>query len=160
MRDILRRNLTPMALDWAGWRVTMPVVWVVLLLVLAPYPSLSRDLWTDEAFTISYTAYPSLGMVLDDVRKNEETPPVYFILSWLWSHVAGQSEVAQRLLSLVFGALAVAILASATRRWLPPGQSSVAGYLLAVLTPVGIYIVTARSYALMLLMAVICMVAF
>jgi dolichyl-phosphate-mannose-protein mannosyltransferase len=160
MRHILRHNVTLLAPTWAGWRTVMPILWVVLLLVLAPYQSLSRDLWTDEAFTISYTTYPSLTMVLDDVRKNEETPPVYFVICWLWARVVGQNEVALRLLSLMFGALAIAALAWVARRWLPSAESGMAGYLLAVLTPLGLYIVTARSYALMLLLAVICIAAF
>jgi hypothetical protein len=160
MREILARNFMPVALDRPVWRVAVPALWVLLLLALAPYQSLARDLWTDEAFTVSYTTYQEPGAVLADVRKNEETPPVYFMIAWVWSRFAGQSEVALRLLSLLFGALAVAILGSAARRWLPAADASLAGYLLAVLTPVGLYIVTARSYALMLLMAVICTVAF
>jgi uncharacterized membrane protein len=160
MQQILDRGIVLLDARWANWRAFAPLLWVALLLVFAPYQSLTRDLWTDEAFTVSYTAYPSLGMVIDDVRKNEETPPVYFTLSWLWSRVVGQSEVAQRLLSLLFGALAVMILAVMAQRWMNPLEARMAGYLLAVLTPVGIYIVTARSYAFMLLMAVICIAAF
>jgi len=160
MHHILDRSIVLLDARWASWRTFAPLMWVALLLAFAPYQSLTRDLWTDEAFTVSYTAYPSLGMVLDDVRKNEQTPPAYFTLSWLWSQVAGQSEIAQRLLSLLFGALAVASLAGMAQRWLAPAEARMAGYLLAVLTPVGIYIVTARSYAFMLLMAVICIAAF
>lgn len=160
MQQILDRSIVMLDARWANWRAFAPLLWVALLLAFAPYQSLNRDLWTDEAFTVSYTAYPSLGMVIDDVRKNEETPPAYFTLSWLWSRVAGQSEVAQRLLSLLFGALAVAMLAGMAQRYLAPAEARMAGFLLAVLTPVGIYVVTARSYAFMLLMAVICIAAF
>jgi uncharacterized membrane protein len=160
MQQILDRSIVLLDARWANWRAFAPLLWVALLLAFAPYQSLTRDLWTDEAFTVSYTAYPSLGTVLDDVRKNEQTPPVYFTLSWLWSRVAGQSDVAQRLLSLLFGALAVATLAGMAQRWLVPAEARMAGYLLAVLTPVGIYVVTARSYAFMLLMAVICIAVF
>jgi hypothetical protein len=160
MHQFLDRSIVLLDARWANWRAFAPLLWVALLLALVPYQSLARDLWTDEAFTVSYAAYPSVGMLLDDVRKNEQTPPVYFTLSWLWARVAGQSDVAQRVLSLLFGALAVAAMAVMSQRWLAPAEARIAGYLLAVLTPVGIYVVTARSYAFMLLMAVICIAAF
>src|SRR6476619_4548146 len=99
MHQFLDRSIVLLDARWANWRAFAPLLWVALLLAFAPYQSLARDLWTDEAFTVSYTAYPSLGTVLDDVRKNEQTPPVYFTLSWLWARVAGQSDVAQRVLS-------------------------------------------------------------
>ncbi|NJN68470.1 MAG: hypothetical protein HC884_18045 [Chloroflexaceae bacterium] len=79
------------------WRRWLPLWGMLLLLATTPFSQLPRDLWTDEAFTASYTTHSTVGLVLEDVRKNEETPPLYFLLIWLWSRVAGASEVALRL---------------------------------------------------------------
>src|SRR5437762_124027 len=81
----------------------LPLCCVILMVALSlmTYRLFQRDLWTDEAFSTSYTHHPSISAMLQDVRKNEETPPVYFIVLWLWSKVVGNSEVALRALSLL-----------------------------------------------------------
>src|SRR4029078_621655 len=106
-------------------------VLIMLLLSMLSYGLFQRDLYTDEAFRTSYTAHTSIGAVLEDVRKNEQTPPVYFVVLWLWAIVAGHGEVALRVLSLLLGLAAAYVFARLARRWLAPAEAIVAGIVFA-----------------------------
>ncbi len=132
----------------------LPLWSVLLLLLLVPYGLFTRDVWTDEAFTASYTAHPTLGMVLDDVRKNEETPPLYFIFMWVWARIAGRSEVALRIPSLMFAVVSVAFLTYAMQRWRSSAEALFGGILLATSPLLHFYIPEVRVYTLMVLLSI------
>jgi len=143
-----------------SWRRLLPLWCVTLMLVFAPWASFQRDMWTDEAFTASYTAHPTIGMVLEDVRKNEETPPISFLLTWAWARAFGQSVVALRLFSLLAGLLASLVFARFAQRWLALPEAWIAGTLFAI-APLGLsFLSEARGYTLTLLFAVACIAAF
>jgi 4-amino-4-deoxy-L-arabinose transferase-like glycosyltransferase len=135
-------------------------VLLALALILVSYGAFRRDLWTDEAFSASYAAHPSIGAVLEDVRKNEETPPVYFVVIWAWARLAGQGELALRGLSLLFGLLAVAAFAEIARRRLAPAEALLAGLVFAAAPLLARYFVEVRGYTLMLLLTLACIAAF
>ena len=138
----------------------LPLLGVLLTLAFVVYPDMARDLWTDEAFTVSYTAHPTLSALLDDVRKNEETPPLYFVVSWLWARGFGQSEEALRTLSLLCGALAVGLFARFAQRHLPARAAFAAVTILALSPLLQRYMVEARGYTLTMLLAVVCIAAY
>lgn len=140
----------------------LPLVCVMLMVALSlmSYSLFQRDLWTDEAFSASYVHHPSIGAMLQDVRKNEETPPVYFIVIWLWAKVAGNSEVALRALSLLWGMGAVAVFAVLARRWLAPAEALVAGFVFAATPILARYLIEVRGYTMLLFLAVVCIAAF
>src|SRR5919108_2762416 len=160
MLQTLRRNYAALSPIRQAWQRFLPLWCVLLLLALLPFSMLQRDLWTDEAFTASYVAHPTLDMVLEDVRRNEETPPIYFLLVWLWARVAGQSEIALRAPSLLLGVLAAALFARCVRRWLAAPEALLAGTILAVAPLVSSYLVEARGYTLTLLLTIVCVAAF
>src|SRR5215217_2270872 len=101
VRSLFRSDLVTLIPMRIPWRRLLPLWCVMLMLLFAPWVSFQRDLWTDEAYTASYTAHPTISMVLDDVRKNEETPPISFLLTWVWARAFGQSVVVLRLFSLL-----------------------------------------------------------
>jgi 4-amino-4-deoxy-L-arabinose transferase-like glycosyltransferase len=138
----------------------IPLVCAFLFLALVPFPMFGRNLWSDEAFTASYMAHPHPAMVLDDVRKNEETPPLYFLVLWGWSRLAGQSEVALRMPSLIAALLAVALLTFVVQRWLTSHEALLAGATVALSLFVAKYTVEARAYMLLLLLTVVCLALF
>ena len=139
----------------------LPLCCVMLMVALSlmSYRLFQRDLWTDEAFSASYTHHPSIRALLQDVRKNEETPPVYFIVLWLWSKVIGSSEVALRTLSLLWGMGAVAVFAVLARRWLAPAEASIAGFVFAAAPVFARYLIEVRGYTMLLFLAVACIAA-
>lgn len=75
----------------------------------------SRSLWVDEAMSVVFAAKPLpelLGLlVTDDVH-----PPLYPLLLHYWMALAGNSEFAVRLPSLVFGVLLVPLIYATGRR--------------------------------------------
>jgi uncharacterized membrane protein len=138
----------------------LPLLSLLVVLIGAPYPAMGRAIWTDEAFSISYAAHQSFGDLLEDVRKNEETPPLYFVLLRSWIGGLGQSEPATRALSLGFGALAATAAAWFAERTLGPRAAIIASAAFALSPMLHLYLVEARGYTLTMLLAVLCMIAF
>ncbi len=58
----------------------------------------------DEAVTAWRVLRGDLGGTLHVVAINERSPPLYYVLAWLWSQVFGTGEVGLRSMSAVFGA--------------------------------------------------------
>lgn len=163
MKIMRRLSLQPsvtIALAQIGWARWLPLGCVLLLLAFTPLGAIGRDLWTDEAYTASYTAHLSIGALLEDVRKNEETPPLGFVLFWLWARIYGSSEPALRMFSLLCGALAALLLAHFAQRRLPQRAALIAGATLALTPLISAYMVEARGYTLTLLLAVLCVITF
>jgi 4-amino-4-deoxy-L-arabinose transferase-like glycosyltransferase len=140
----------------------LPLCCVVLMVALSllSYRLFQRDLWTDEAFSASYTFHPSISALLQDVRKNEETPPVYFVVLWLWARLVGSGEVALRALSLLWGMGAVAAFAMLARRRLEPAEALLAGFVFAAAPVLGRYLIEVRGYTMLLFLAIVCIAAF
>lgn len=123
----------------------LPLWGLLLMLAMLNYPLISRDLWTDEAYTVSYTVHPTMSALLEDVRKNEETPPLYFMSVWLWSRAFGTSEVAIRVLSVIYGAGSVLGFAAFIRQRLSPDAAVVAVVLMAASPLFQRYLTEARG---------------
>lgn len=152
-------------LDWqarwkaAGWQ-WLPLGAMLLFLAMFPYHSLQRGIWIDEFFTATYAQHPTIGMVLEDVRRNEETPPLYFLLVWLWGKGVGTSEVMLRLPSLVFGVLAVGLAVFLVQRWLTNAEARIFAYVMALSPLIARYSTEARVYTLLVLATIGCMAIF
>ncbi len=105
----------------------------------------------DEAVTAWRVLRGDLGGTLHVVAINERSPPLYYVLAWLWSQVFGTGEVGLRSMSAVFGCLTVPAAFLAAREV----SSARAGLVAAVLVALNPYLVwysqEARSYALFVL---------
>jgi uncharacterized membrane protein len=73
--------------------------------VLRVYKLGSESIWLDEAFTIQ-TAHGSLPSIIEETSKDVHPPLYYFALHY-WMQLFGESEFSTRLLSAIFGVLAV-----------------------------------------------------
>ncbi len=86
---------------------------LVALVVLAAALRLStlglQSFWYDEAYVPVHTLHPSLAATLRAVVHRENTPPLWYVLIWAWSRLAGTGEVALRLPSALAGVATVAI---------------------------------------------------
>jgi hypothetical protein len=120
-------------------------------------PLLSQPLWRDEGSTFIDVSQPNVAGVLDSIRVNELTPPLYFLLEHLWINFAGTTEFALRFPSLVAIALAIGLLYDTARRV----RDRVAGYATAGcagLAPLSLLVGSeARAYALTLLLGALVM---
>lgn len=68
----------------------------------------SESLWLDEAYSI-YTSRLPLPAIVHEIKKDVHPPLYYFVLHY-WMKLAGESEFAARLLSVLFGVAAIALL--------------------------------------------------
>ncbi len=56
----------------------------------------SQSYWEDEAVTVRLV-HESLGrMLLHGIPRYETTPPLYYLLAWLWSRLFGSGEASGR----------------------------------------------------------------
>lgn len=106
----------------------------------------SAGFWFDEIFTAQLTTFrTSLGAVVSHVASDDAHPPLHYVLSWLWAHLAGAYggaypqveaglEWRMRLSSVLTGVATAALLTWVAARRYGATAGSMAG-LLAALHP-------------------------
>ncbi|MEA2473583.1 MAG: mannosyltransferase [Thermoleophilaceae bacterium] len=111
-----------------------------------------QSFWLDEAFTKRIVDH-GLGDMPDLIRGGENTPPLYYVLAWAWTHVFGACEPGLRSLSALAGTATVPVAYLIGRQV----ASRAAGLVLAGLVAVSPFLVwysqESRSYALVVLLA-------
>ncbi|MGA9858709.1 MAG: glycosyltransferase family 39 protein, partial [Solirubrobacteraceae bacterium] len=138
-------------------------VWAaVALTVLAAglrLPGLgAQSYWFDESVTVWLTHFSLPGM-LAVIPANESTPPLYYVLAWLWSHLWGTGEAGLRSLSALAGVATVPV-AYATARRLWSGRAALIAAALTACNPLLIwYSQEARAYSLVVLLTAGCLLA-
>jgi 4-amino-4-deoxy-L-arabinose transferase-like glycosyltransferase len=142
---------------WAGvvsdsrWVTAGAVVAIVAGLVLR-FLTLS-PLWLDEAQSVAIARLP-LPQLFDALRQ-DGSPPLYYLLLHWWIGVFGQSDLAVRSLSGVFGVLALP-LAWRVARQVAGVRTAQAVLLLLATSPFAVrYSSETRMYSLMVLLTVL-----
>jgi mannosyltransferase len=110
-----------------------------------------QSFWLDEAFTVTLVK-DDLGGMLDGVADTESTPPLYYLLAWLWSKLFGAGEVGLRSLSALLGTLTIPVAYAAAARLVSERAGLVAAALVAVNPFLVWYSQEARSYPLFVLL--------
>lgn len=109
----------------------------------------------DEAVTATHVLHSGLGSTMHAVTEGERSPPLYYLLAWLWSKLFGTGEVGLRSLSALFGTVLIPVAFLAARRF----ASSTAGLIAAGLVAFNPYLIwysqEARSYELFVLFSAI-----
>jgi mannosyltransferase len=124
---------------------------VVLAAVIRILTIDNQSLWADEALT-AYETHLPFGAMLNTVAHVETTPPLYFVLIWIWAKVFGSGEVALRSISTLAGIALVPIAYLSARelvtRW--------AGVIAAAFVAVNPFLIwfsqEARAYMLLALL--------
>jgi mannosyltransferase len=129
-----------------------PELWILAVLIaigaILRFGTLaSQSYWLDEATTV-HEMHLSFGALLHQVHVNETTPPLYFVVAWLWAKVFGTTEAGLRSLSALLGTAAIPIAYLCGRELVSRAAGLVAAAL-AALSPFMIwYSQEARSYML------------
>jgi hypothetical protein len=111
----------------------------------------TQSFWTDEAVTIDLLRRP-LGELLPAVRDSESTPPLYYLVAWLWAQVFGTGEAGIRALSALAGTATVPVVAAIGGR-LAGERGAIIAASLAATNPLLVwYSQEARAYALLVLL--------
>jgi mannosyltransferase len=111
-----------------------------------------QSFWLDESYTVDLVQR-SFGDMLDGVARTESTPPLYYVLAWLWAKLFGTTEAGLRSLSALIGTITVPVAWRAAREWFSPRAGLIAAALVAVNPFFVWYSQEARSYALLVLTA-------
>jgi mannosyltransferase len=114
-----------------------------------------QSIWYDEAATAHLMRMGFAGM-LRGVPHTESTPPLFYVLEWIWTRPFGTGAVGLRSMSAVIGTLTIPLIYFAARRLLASagavtaGRTALAAAALAAFNPLFIwYSQEARSYALL-----------
>jgi 4-amino-4-deoxy-L-arabinose transferase-like glycosyltransferase len=107
----------------------------------------------DEAVTVGRVLQPSLFSTLSAVPHSESTPPLYYLVAWLWSRPFGTGEVWMRSLSALAGTASILVVyLGAVALPLPRRAGLIAAAMVAV-SPVLIWFSQdARAYSLVFLL--------
>jgi len=108
----------------------------------------AQSYWIDEAATVAIVR-DGLGHAIDQVVSGEATPPLYYVVAWMWAKVFGTGEAGLRSLSAVLGTVTVPLLYLAARS-LVSRRVALAACALFATSPLAVwYGQEARAYALL-----------
>ena len=111
-----------------------------------------QSFWFDEAVTVGLVR-SSFGHMLSNIGGSESTPPLYYVIAWVWSRVFGDGEVGLRSLSALAGTAFVPVAYAAAAQ-LSSRRTALVIAALAAVSPLLIwYSQEARSYSLLVLFA-------
>lgn len=110
----------------------------------------SQSFWIDEIITAELVAKPFTEM-LRAIPDAESTPPLYYVLAWLWSQVAGADEKGLRSLSALAGTATIPVCYAAARTLVSHRAGVIVGALAAVSPLLVWYSQEARAYGLFVL---------
>jgi mannosyltransferase len=118
----------------------------------------AQSFWQDEAVTAELI-HPRLLQTLSLVPASETTPPLYYLLAWLWSQLFGTGEVGLRSLSALLGTATIPVAYAAA---VPISRrvGLVAGALSATNPMLVWYSQEARAYSLLVFLAALSFVFF
>src|SRR4051812_36452090 len=111
-----------------------------------------QSFWYDEAVTVGLV-HMDFGGLLDHIPGSESTPPLYYVVAWLWTRVFGFGEVGIRSLSALLGTAAIPAFYLAARELTRSERAGIAVAALAAFNPLLVwYSQEARTYALLTLL--------
>ena len=110
-----------------------------------------QSLWYDEAVTAHLLRLDFAGM-WHAIPDSESTPPLYYVLAWLWTQLAGTGEAGMRSLSALLGSATIPVAWALGRRLGGDRAGLVAAALLAVNPMLVWFSQEARAYALLALL--------
>src|SRR5664279_5683311 len=123
---------------------------VVALAAALRFPTLGLQSYRhDEAVTAGRVLVASFSGTMHRVWTSESTPPLYYAIAWLWSHLFGVHEFGLRALSALFGTATIPVAYLAGRE-LSGRRTGLAVAAIAAVSPMLVwYSQDARAYALL-----------
>jgi hypothetical protein len=107
----------------------------------------------DEAVTVARVLHPSFFDTFAAVPRSESTPPLYYLVAWLWSRPFGTGEVWMRSLSALAGTASVLVVYLAARALPLSRRAALIAAAAVAVSPVLIWFSQdARAYALVFLL--------
>jgi 4-amino-4-deoxy-L-arabinose transferase-like glycosyltransferase len=121
----------------------------------------TQSLWFDETYTVHVVQADSLGGLWDRIGASESTPPLFYVLTWVWTKLVGSDGAAAvRIVSALAIVASVPVAYLALRRLIGSRAALATAALIAVSPLLGWYALDARAYGLMVLTALLSVWAF
>ncbi len=118
-----------------------------------------QSYWVDESVTV-HLLRMDLGSMLRQIPKSESTPPLYYLIAWLWAKLFGLGEFGLRSLSALIGTATIPLAFLAARE-LCSRRVGLAVAALAAVSPILVwYSQEARAYALVTALSALSLWAF
>jgi mannosyltransferase len=114
----------------------------------------AESVWLDEAYSIKFAHLP-VAAIVDAVTREDVHPPLYYLILHYWVMLAGDSESAVRLLSVLFGALSIVVLYGVAALIFDRWTGVTSAVLLALSQMHMGFSQEARMYALLCLLALL-----
>lgn len=118
-----------------------------------------QGFWYDEGNTAMLLSF-SPGKMLGLIPQTESTPPLYYSLAWIWTHVFGAGEAGLRSFSAFVGVAAIPVAYAAAAKLV----SRRAGLIVAALAACNPFLIwysqEARAYSLLVLFSACALLAF
>jgi mannosyltransferase len=111
-----------------------------------------QSLWYDEAVT-AHLLQLSFGDLLSAIPGSESSPPLYYVLAWLWAQVAGTGEAGLRALPALLGTVTIPVVWALARRLGGERAGLFAAALVAANPMLVWFSQEARVYSLLALLA-------
>jgi 4-amino-4-deoxy-L-arabinose transferase-like glycosyltransferase len=147
------REERPTPTAGGGTWLTLAAITMVAVALRAVFVG-GQSVGYEEVFTAQIAQSSSLSALWHGVKATESTPPLYYVLTWLWVKLAGtHGAVALRMTSLLAGSLTVPVSFLAARRFVSARLALVVAWLCAVSPMLVSYAIYARSYALLVLVS-------
>jgi len=136
------------------------VVGLTLLAAVLRFTGIGHQgFWYDEAVT-NQLVHLSFSKMLAVVGQTQATPPVYFVVAWVWARLFGFGEAGLRSLSALAGVATVPVVYGLGRELISP-RAGIVGAALTACSPMLVwYSQEARSYSLLVLMSAVSLLMF
>jgi mannosyltransferase len=131
----------------------------VVAAVLRFYRLGHQGFWFDEGNTALEVRY-SVGQMITLIKHYESTPPLYYVVAWVWARVFGYGEAGLRSLSAICGVLTVPVAYAAAARLISRRAGVIAAALTATSSLLVWYSQEARAYEMAVLLASASLLAF
>ena len=115
----------------------------------------AKGYWQDEATTVLLMHADLWDLVMTYIRESEATPPLFYVLEWLWASAFGTGEVAMRALPAFFGTAAIPFAYLAGKELVSQRAGVAAAALVAVNPLLVWYSQEARAYSLLVLLSAV-----
>ena len=136
-----------------GRRIWIAVGVITLLAAVLRFSTLGLQSYeVDEAATL-FVIRGSFAHMLHGVVRYEATPPLYYVLAWVWAKVFGTGELGLRLFSALAGVATVPVVYALGRTLASRRIGLVAATIVATSPYLVFYSQEARSYALFTLLS-------
>ena len=145
----------------ASWSTTTALLGVCLIAAALRFATLDVQSFDfDESYTVGIVLNGSLGHALHTIPLTESSPPLYYVLAWLWTRIFGLGEADIRSFSALLGTALVPVAFFIARR-LGSERAGLIAALLVAFNPLLVwYSQEARTYALLALLSALSFWAF